>query len=156
VNNFRKKMMRLWILLPIFLFSAGTAFGADKDDILGVWKTEKGDVTLEFFPCGEKICGKIISLQEPRYTKEKDGPIGEGKVDRKNPDPALRNRPILGLQVMKDVTATGKKTWGGGTCYDPQSGKSYKCKMKMVSRTKLKMRGFVGVSLFGRNYVLIR
>lgn len=111
---------------------------------------------MEFYQCEEKICGKIIWLNELNYVHDSDGPVGTTKVDRKNPDPALRSRPILGLQVMEGVTATGKDSWGGGTCYDPQTGKSYKCKMTLVSPERLEMRGFIGISLFGRNYVLVR
>ena len=111
---------------------------------------------MEFFRCGKKICGKIVWLKEPNYRDSKDGPVGATKVDRKNPDPALRSRPIIGLQVMKGVTATGKNTWGRGTCYNPESGKTYRCKMKLVSPDRLEMRGFIGFSLFGRNYVLVR
>jgi uncharacterized protein (DUF2147 family) len=87
-----------------------------------LWKTEKGDVHLEFFGCGEKICGKIVWLYEPKYVNEIDEPVGIAKFDRKNPDPTLMNRLILGLQVMKGVTYLGKNKWGGGVCYDPQSG----------------------------------
>ncbi|SNB47438.1 DUF2147 domain-containing protein [Geobacter sp. DSM 9736] len=148
--------MKLWATFVIILLAALPVYGAGPDDILGYWTTEKGDVKLEFFRCGKKICGKIVGLDEPVYLDSKDGPVGETKTDRKNPDPALRKRPILGLQVMKGVAATGRSTWGGGACYDPQSGKNYKCKMKLVSPDKLEMRGFIGMSLFGRNYVLVR
>lgn len=148
--------MKTWIFFAMAYLAATTALGADPDDILGLWKTEKGDVQLEFYRCEEKICGKIIWLNEPKYVHENDGPVGTTKVDRKNPDPALRNRPILGLQVMEGVTATGENQWGDGACYDPESGKSYKCKMTLVSPDRLKMRGFIGISLFGRNYVLVR
>ncbi|BCS52671.1 DUF2147 domain-containing protein [Geobacter sp. SVR] len=107
-------------------------------------------------PCDEKICGKIVWLKEPVYLDSKEGPVGTAKVDQKNPDPALRNRPILGLEVMKHVAPAGEDMWEGGACYDPQSGKSYKCKMTLVPPDRLEMRGFVGISLFGRDYVLVR
>lgn len=148
--------MKSWLILPIILLATTTAFSAGTSDILGLWKTEKGDVHLEFSPCEEKICGKIVWLKEPVYRDSKEGPVGTAKVDTKNPDPALRSRPLLGLEVMKHVTPAGEDMWEGGACYDPQSGKSYKCKMKLASPDRLEMRGFVGISLFGRDYVLVR
>lgn len=148
--------MKSWLILPIILLAATTAFSAETSDILGLWKTEKGDVHLEFYPCDEEICGKIVWLKEPVYLDSKEGPVGAAKVDQKNPDPALRNRPLLGLEVMKHVTPAGKDMWEGGACYDPQSGKSYRCKMKLAAPDRLEMRGFVGISLFGRDYVLVR
>ena len=148
--------MKIRIVMATVLLSATTAFGAGPDDILGPWITEGGTTRLEFFTCGEKICGKVVWLKEPNYIDSKDGPIGKTKVDRKNPNPALRNRPILGLQVMNGLTSKGDRLWGNGICYDPETGKSYKCKMKLASPQRLELRGYIGFSLFGRNYVLTR
>ena len=95
-------------------------------------------------------------MKESNYTDSKDGPVGTPKVDRKNPDPALRNRPIIGLQVVEGVTATGDNRWENGSCYDPESGNTYRCKMRLLSPDRLELRGYIGISLFGRTYVLTR
>ena len=143
------------LVLAVILLSAVSAFGADQD-ILGVWKTEGGDSKVALFRCGKKICGKIVWLKSPVYTDRKHGPVGKPKTDRKNPDPRLRNRPIMGLQVMNGLTAKGDKSWERGSCYDPASGKRYKCKMKLVSPDRLDLRGYIGVSLIGRTFALTR
>jgi uncharacterized protein (DUF2147 family) len=148
--------MKVWSFFATVLLTATTAFGAGPSHVLGSWKTDGGDSRLEFFRCGEKICGKIVWLKEPNYSNSKDGPVGKTKVDRKNPDPALRNRPILGLQVMKGLTAKGDNRWGNGTCYNPENGKSYKCKMHLASPSRLELRGYIGISLIGRTSVLTR
>lgn len=148
--------MKVWMFLATILLTSTIASGAAPGDILGPWQNAEGDSQVEFFRCGDKICGKIIWLKVPYYIDSKDGPVGKTKVDRKNPDPALRNRPILGLPVMKDLTAQGANRWGGGTCYDPESGKSYKCKMHLKSPNRLELRGYIGISLFGRDFLLIR
>ena len=148
--------MKVWRFLATILLTATTTLGAGPSDILGSWKSEENDSLLEFFTCGEKICGKIVWLKNPNYMNKKDGPVGKTKVDRKNPNPALRTRPILGLQVMKGLTARGNKRWEKGTCYDPETGKSYKCKMTQVSPDRLELRGYIGVSLIGRNFALTR
>ena len=148
--------MKIWIVLVTILLTATTTFGAGPSDILGTWKTEENDSLLEFFKCGEKICGKIIWLKQPNYMSTKDGPVGKIKVDRKNPNPGLRIRPILGLQVMKGLTAKGNNRWGNGTCYDPETGKSYKCKMQLASHDRLELRGYIGISLIGRTFGLTR
>lgn len=54
---------------------AKTVSGAGPRDILGLWKTAGGDSQLEFFRCGEKICGKIVWLKVPYYINKKDGPL---------------------------------------------------------------------------------
>jgi uncharacterized protein (DUF2147 family) len=148
--------MKIRIFLTTILLTAATVFGAGPGDILGPWKTDGGDSRLEFFKCGDKICGKIVWLKVPNYIDKKDGPVGKTKVDRKNPDPALRNRPILGLPVMKGLAAKGANRWENGTCYDPETGKSYKCKMNLKSPKRLELRGYIGISLIGRDFALTR
>ncbi|GFE60669.1 DUF2147 domain-containing protein [Geobacter sp. AOG2] len=145
-----------WTLFTAILLAAANVFGAGQGDILGLWKTAGGDSQLEFFKCGDKICGKIIWLKVPNYIDRKDGPVGKTKTDRKNPNPALRSRPILGLPIMKGLTAKGSNRWEHGVCYDPETGKSYKCKMYLKSPKRLELRGYIGISLFGRNFVLTR
>ena len=148
--------MKIRIVMAAVLLSTTTAFSDAPDEILGQWNSDGGDSRLEFYQCGEKICGKIVWLKVPNYIDSVDGPVGKTKVDLKNPDPELRNKPILGLQVMQGLTAKGDKKWGNGICYDPESGKSYKCKMKLVSPGRLEVRGYIGISLIGRSFVLTR
>jgi len=148
--------MKVFIFFATVLLMATTAFGAGQSDILGSWKTAEGDSLLEFVRCGEKICGKIVWMKEPNYMDSKDGSVGTTKVDKKNPDPALRNRPILGLLIMQGLTAKGDNRWVNGTCYDPENGKSYTCKMRLASPDRLELRGYIGISLIGRTSVLTR
>lgn len=148
--------MRIWVFSAAVMLAATTAFGATSNDVIGPWQTEGNSSLLEIVKCGEKLCGKVVWLKNPNYVSSKDGPVGTPKVDRKNPDPALRNRPILGLQVIEGLTATGDNRWERGTCYDPESGKSYQCKIRLENPDRLEIRGFIGFSLLGRTYVLTR
>jgi uncharacterized protein (DUF2147 family) len=148
--------MRYVIIVLVEIVLVALAFGAEEQrGVFGVWLTEGRDSKLEIYPCGDKACAKVIWMKHPTYVNSKDGPIGTDKMDRQNPDPALRNRPILGLQVMEGLTLESE-WWHKGSCYDPQSGKHYQCKMHLESPTELKLRGFIGVSLIGRSYTLTR
>ncbi len=148
--------MKIWTLLLLFLLTSTTAAAAVSGNVSGLWKTDGGDSRLELFNCGDKICGKIVWLKVPNYIDRMDGPVGKTKVDLKNPDKALRNKPILGLQVMKGLTAKGNNKWENGICYDPESGKSYKCNMQLVTPERLKLRGYIGISLIGKTFGLTR
>ena len=79
-----------------------SAFGADEDQILGLWSTTNNTSRVEIFKCGNSYCGKLAELKYPNYsTRDKRGMAGQPKVDRNNPDPDLKTRPLLGLQVLE-------------------------------------------------------
>jgi uncharacterized protein (DUF2147 family) len=148
--------MKSWAFFLAILLSATTAFGAGSNGILGIWKTEQDESKVEIFMCGEKICGTIIWLKNPNYTDSRDGEVGTPFIDRKNPDPALRSRPILGLRILEGFTAKGDNNWENGTCYDPKSGNTYRGKIHLAAPDRLELRGFIGIPLFGRTSVWIR
>jgi uncharacterized protein (DUF2147 family) len=141
-------MSSLWLVLLL------TGPWSDADVILGVWTTESGD-EIEIYSCDEGYCAKIVTLVEPHYPEE-DPMAGRAKVDRENPDEALRDRPILGLELMSVFTAKGNNRWTGGTIYDPENGKTYKCKITLEGEDRLKVRGYIGVSVIGRTTVWTR
>jgi uncharacterized protein (DUF2147 family) len=148
--------MRIWVFFAIIMLTATTAIAANPGDVIGLWKTDGDRSVLEIYGCGEKLCGKVVWLKNPNYVSSKDGPVGTPKVDRKNPDPTLRRRPIIGLQVIEGLTATEDYQWEHGICYDPESGNSYQCKIHIKPPIRLEVRGFIGISLLGRTYVLTR
>ncbi|WP_295668097.1 DUF2147 domain-containing protein, partial [uncultured Mucilaginibacter sp.] len=89
-----------------------------------------------------KFYGKVIWLKEPLEN-------GKPKVDRLNADPNLRSRPRLGLQVLSDFVKDGDIKYTDGTIYDPLNGKTYSCNITYKGKT-LAIRGYIGISLFGR------
>ncbi|WP_459506787.1 DUF2147 domain-containing protein [Aquirufa ecclesiirivi] len=108
------------------------------DVILGDWISQQKDGKITVYKQGDKYYGKISWSKTP------------GKKDLKNPNEALRNRDLLGSVILKDFTFTGS-AWEKGTIYDPHSGKTYDCILKVKDNNKtLDIRGFVGVAMFGR------
>jgi len=114
----------------------------------GVWET--GESHIEIYDCGELLCGRIIALDEPLDAQ------GKPKTDKNNPDPALSTRPIMGMDLIAGFSRKTDKRWVGGTIYDPRDGKTYKCKMTLEDDGTLKVRGYVGLSLFGKTVVWTR
>lgn len=154
--DWREKGHDKLLVVVTLMFLAAPTFASGPEDVLGVWKTVGDRSRIELYRCGEKICGKVAWLLHPRFTHSEDGPVGEVKTDLRNPDPALQNRPILGLQVIEGLTYVGDNKWEKGACYDPESGKSYKCKMRFVAPDRLDVRGYIGFSFIGRTYTLNR
>jgi uncharacterized protein (DUF2147 family) len=56
---------------------------------------------------------------------------------------------ILGMVILRNFHPEGDD-WVEGTVLDPENGKEYKGKIWAVGKDQLHMRGFIGVSLFGR------
>ena len=68
----------------------------------------------------------------------------------------LRNKPVLGMQIMWGLKKNGDESTGGRVM-DPEDGKTYKCKLRLVDGgKKLELRGYVGISLIGRTQTWIR
>lgn len=143
-------------MVTCLMLTGTTVFAAGAAGILGTWTTEGAKSQVEIFSCGEKICAKIVSLKEPLYLDAKDGPVGTVKTDRNNHDQAKQKKTILGLQIMEGFTPTGEGTWGNGTIYDPENGKTYQCKATLDGPNRLKVRGFIGIAMIGRTTVWTR
>jgi len=148
--------MRLFLLIAIFMLSAAAVWAADPKSVVGFWHTEGNKAKVEIFPCGEKLCGKIVWLKDASITDPKEGTVGTPKLDNNNPVAELKRRPRLGILLMEGFLPSGENSWDRGTIYDPENGKTYKCKMKMTSQQSLEVRGFIGFSMLGRTSVWTR
>ena len=118
--------------------------------IFGKWKTvddetgmEKGIV--EIYEKAGKVYGRIIEIleKEKKYFKCE---MCEGED---------KNKPILGLVIIKGLKKKGD-FYEGGKVTDPKNGKSYHCKMTLEGKDKLIVRGYIGISLFGRSQTWFR
>lgn len=147
--NFALKTSTLSLLTLMWLggFTSASMAQINADDVVGVWLNEDGDAHVKIEKVDGLYYGTIVWLKEPI-----DEDTGKPKLDNKNPDDELKKRPIMGMNLLSDFTFDGSKEWKGGTIYDPKSGKTYSCYMTFADRTKdrLKVRGFIGVSLLGR------
>jgi len=136
----------LIVLLTVFSCSA---WAQKADAILGSWANSNGQDHILIYKRGDKFFGKLDWIKFPNDEN------GKPKTDKNNPDPALRSRPDLGLELLKGFTFDGDNVYSGGTVYDPKNGKTYNCKMTLEG-DKLIIRGFIGISLFGRSVTWTR
>ena len=67
-----------------------------------------------------------------------------------------KGKPLIGMVIMDGMKAKGD-VFEGGHILDPDNGETYKCKIKLDNTgKKLEVRGFIGVSLFGRSQTWMR
>lgn len=111
---------------------------------VGLWHAEGGAARVAIEPCGDELCGRVVWLRSPL---DEDGC---DLRDRQNPDPALRARPIVGLEVLHGLSRRPDGSWTGGRIYDPSSGKTYTCQVTLEGDDRLRLRGYLGIPLIGR------
>ncbi len=124
---------------------------ADEPSAVGYWVTPEGGSVVQIMPCDSGLCGAIVGLRLTR--KPTDNPL-----DVKNPDASKRTQPLCGLVMagsLKPVKGSTTK-WEDGWVYDPDGGSTYTAEMKLDGPDTLKLRGFVGISLFGRTMTWTR
>jgi uncharacterized protein (DUF2147 family) len=130
---------------------AGVPAAANPDAIIGIWATDKAEAHVEIWHDENGYNGRLTWLKEPFYAEnDPEGMAGQPKVDRENPDPALRERRIVGLRIMEGFRYAGRGRWRDGTIYDPENGQTYRCMMWLTRDGTLKVRGYIGISLLGR------
>jgi uncharacterized protein (DUF2147 family) len=132
----------------IFLLAMTLGARADDDKqsrILGNWLTESKDGIIQISAAASGMYeGRIVGGNHP------------GRVDEKNPDPALRGKQLRGQIILRDLHYDGGGKWSGGAIYEPDSGRTYKCLAELLSADSLKIRGFIGFSLLGKSQTWTR
>mgnify|MGYP000010386442 FL=1 len=130
--------------MTLLFFFVLAAFVTRAQDITqGLWYNDKKTAKVQFYWQGDKLNGKIVWLKEPTIN-------GKPRVDKNNPEASLQNKPLVGLIFMKGFIKAEKNLWNEGSIYDPENGKTYQCKLTLVSPTQLDVRGFIGFSIMGR------
>jgi len=119
-------------LCSLFIAGLLLAQTSPGDRILGMWRTPNGESTIEVVKCGDAYCGNIKSM-------------AKAMNDLHNPDASLRNRPLLGVQIMKGFKYAGAETWSEGTLYGPERGKEVSPKIVLTAPDSLDIRVAAGL-----------
>ena len=131
-------------LSAIILFAANLK---QEEKILGVWLVGNGKAKVKIEKLGKKYVGKIVWLKNPT---DKNGAV---RTDKNNPDEKLRKNSLVGITLLKDFIYDGENEWKDGAIYDPENGKTYSCNMILKDSNTLEVRGYLGLSMFGRTDV---
>lgn len=139
-------------LASLALLLASTAM-AQAPSAVGRWttiddETKKPKSVVLIWEENGKLFGKIEKLfREPN---EEQNPLCD-KCEGK-----LKDQPITGMTILRDLKKDDDE-WTGGTVLDPANGKTYKCKVAVEDGgKKLKVRGYIGLSLLGRTQYWVR
>lgn len=141
------KKQNVIILLLAFISSSLSLVGQDfkESDVIGYWLSEDKDGKIEVYKEGDKYYGKLVWLLNPI-----DDETGKPKLDKHNPDESLSRRPTKGIVLLTDFEYEGDGLYEDGEIYDPKTGKTYSCYMKLESTDELKIKGYIGFSWIGK------
>lgn len=136
MNTLQTRITAVSILCLLIFFSVAAADEVKPDDIVGIWLIEEdGEAVekVEIYRCEEKYCGKIVWLKSQEGT---DVPV----TDEKNKSEDLRNRPLLGLEVLRGYEFDGESAWREGEFYAYRKGKTVSPKLTLIDENHLKIQ----------------
>jgi uncharacterized protein (DUF2147 family) len=122
---------------------------AGRRDPTGVWLTQAGDARVKVSKCGGGICGVIVGLKEPI-----DPATGKPQVDDKNPNPALKKRPMIGLPLFSGMQPSGPNKWSG-QIYNADDGGTYASSISVHGPDTLRVEGCVGALCGGETWTRV-
>jgi uncharacterized protein (DUF2147 family) len=142
--------MKITLATAILLTASGAA--AQSSTPAGLWQTvnERGqrEALVRITEVDGELRGHVVTVFSPPAP---------------SPDPLceecpgeLKNKPVVGLQILSGMRWDGER-YSGGEILDPDNGRFYSCTLRLVDEgRKLEVRGFIGISLFGRTQTWLR
>ena len=121
------------------------------EQICGKWETAENNLIVLVYMKDNKFLGKIIW-----YSDTGGKPMDYG-TDKRNPDPALRTRKILGMNVLHDLTyQPSSNSWEDGIIYESKNGKEWNASVYIDKHGFLKVKGYWHFKLIGKTMTFHR
>jgi len=143
-----------FVVLSLMMSASAYANTHDEiktQNIHGPWlEQKKSKVAVWIENCGDQLCGHVYWLKKPLNDQ------GLPKRDPNNINPDLRERLLCGLTLLTGFTPDEENSWHEGKIYNPSNGQTYKSTISLAEDGSLDIRGYVGISLFGKTSTWIR
>lgn len=127
-RGFGRTGMIGFVLGGAILSGISTASAQKASDASGLWLTETGGSKVRISRCGNGYCGVLASVSGPG-------------LDAKNPDPSLRTRSLVGVEIMNARNASGDSF--EGSLYNPNDGKTYSGSLTIKGPNLVEVSGCV-------------
>jgi uncharacterized protein (DUF2147 family) len=116
------------------------------DAILGRWTADDKSLTVDVYKEKNQYKAKMVWFKNEDNSKAMDE-----WTDKHNPDKALRNRKLIGMDVVKELIYEPKSnTWEHGSIYDAKSGKTWGASAMLTRDGLLKVTGYWHLKFIGR------
>ncbi len=114
----------------VFCFTSTHALALKDKDIVGVWRDPGSGSHIRIYNCGKSACAEVVQVED------------NSRKDIYNPNPTLRNRPVVGVVIMNGGTKVGPFQWKG-SLYNTRDGGAYIGTLTLISEKELKLQGCV-------------
>lgn len=117
---------------------------------VGLWRAKDG-AQIRVSACGKgRLCG-FVATTSPRI----DPATGRAPVDRHNPDPSSRNRPLVGVEILIGMAPSGPGEWSG-KLYNDDDGRIYDGKLKELGPRAIRIEGCAGALCGGQELTRLK
>ncbi|MEH6569143.1 MAG: DUF2147 domain-containing protein [Halioglobus sp.] len=141
----------LGVATCLLILSANPVNAANESGLVGDWVLPDGSAIVRIEATGKDggLTGRVISLLRPEFSLvDGYGKPGSSRHDIKNANRSARKRPVIGMEIASKLQFDGE--FWRGEIYDPGSGNSYRCYIRLVGDNFAKVRGYIGFSVIGR------
>ena len=143
------------LAVACLLAGASLAAAAQSASPAGLWRTiddntKKDKSLVRIVETNGVYSGKVEKIVDP--DSPKDAVCKECSDDRKD-------KPVVGMTIIRNVKASAddKAVFEGGDILDPNNGKVYRVKLKLIEGgSKLDVRGYIGTPMLGRTQTWVR
>jgi len=143
------------LAVACLLAGASLVAAAQSASPAGLWRTiddstKKDKSLVRIVETNGVYSGKVEKIVDP--DSPKDAVCKECSDDRKD-------KPVVGMTIIRNVKASAddKDVFEGGDILDPNNGKVYRVKLKLIDGgSKLDVRGYIGTPMLGRTQTWVR
>lgn len=128
-----------YFLLAFLFLSLFTNAQTNEDDVLGRWISTDNKVAVNIYKNGNNFQAKVIWFND----KLGSGKPMNSRVDEDNPDPNLRTRKIIGMDILEGLSYNSKThRWQNGKIYDASTGRTWDAYLEIQKNGELRVRGY--------------
>jgi uncharacterized protein (DUF2147 family) len=125
---------------------------ADADRVCGKWEFDEKNLVIQVYREEGEFKAKIVWFDDKDDSKPLDY-----WTDDQNPDPTLRNRKILGMNVLEKLSYNpATNSWENGMIYDAKHGRHWNSSAYIDKEGVLKVKGYWHYKFIGKTLTFKR
>jgi len=148
-----KHVVVFFTAVMFFICSSFTLRTPECDKICGKWMSAQKNLIVQVYKEGDSFRAKIV------WFSDKDDPSRpmDVRTDYKNPDKALQDRKVIGMNVLDGLQYIPKTdSWENGEIYDAMSGHTWSSAAYIAPNGELKVTGYWHFKFIGRTLTFVR